>query len=124
MIGTDTEVALQAVKAERSRQELLKCEGRFEHTLADEDGYEDGLKLACILEEVAEVGKNLLAKAGKHNDGDPSVEALYKELSQVAALSVAWMEFLLVEIDYDESMEPHDAGEIEAAKHYREGRYQ
>lgn len=92
---TTTRYVLELVRLERLHQNRLKAEGRFEHTLADKDGYPDGLKLACILEEVAEVGKNLLARNGQHNDGDPTDEGLVEELTQVAALSVAWMECLL-----------------------------
>ncbi len=96
---SDQEIILYDISAERERQETLKVEGRFEHTLADAD-FADGLKLACIIEEVAEVGKCLLAKAGTHNDGDSSDKALYKELTQISALCVAWCEFLLANHEY------------------------
>jgi hypothetical protein len=91
VIGDRTWSELEAVEAERLRQERLKREGRFSYTLAD-DEMPDGMKLAALLEEVAEVGKNLLAREGLVTDGDTSLDAIHKELSQVAALSVAWME--------------------------------
>jgi hypothetical protein len=91
MLGHVTEEALQSVRYERSRQEDLKAEGRFKHTLADY-GLTYAERLACIVEEVGEVGRNVLARNGVVTDGDASPAALYKELSQVAALSVAWME--------------------------------
>ena len=88
-----TEAELEHVHAERHRQEQLKREGRFTYTLADKE-MPEGMKLAALLEEVAEVGKNLLAREGLVTDGDTSLDAIHKELSQVAALSCAWMEFI------------------------------
>ena len=89
----NTKQELWEVQLERRRQDQLKREGRFRHTLAD-SGMPDELKLAAVLEELAEVGKNLLARAGAVQDGDPSLEAIHTEVTQVAALSVAWMECL------------------------------
>jgi NTP pyrophosphatase (non-canonical NTP hydrolase) len=85
--------ALAAVGAERARQHRLKAEGRFQYTPSD-DELTDWQRLGMILEEVGEVARNLLARDGLVTDGDPTDTALAKELSQVAALSVAWMERL------------------------------
>lgn len=79
--------------AERKRQLVLKEQGRFKYTPSD-DGITDWQRLGMILEEVGEVSRNLLARDGLVTDGDKSNAALRKELSQVAALSVAWMERL------------------------------
>lgn len=87
------EMVLNDVRHERKRQEVLKAEGRFKHTLAD-DGLSDGQKLCAIAEEVGEVGRDVLAAAGEVTDGDGSTAALRKELIQVAALAVAWAERL------------------------------
>jgi hypothetical protein len=84
---------LLVVAHERERQHRLKAEGRFKYTPSD-DGLTDWQRLGTILEEVGEVGRNLLARDGLVTDGDASDAALAKELSQVAALCVAWMERL------------------------------
>ena len=85
--------ALYVVAEERIRQLRLKEAGRFKYTPSD-DGLTDWQRLGMILEEVGEVSRNLLARDGLVTDGDPSDAALRKELSQVAALSVAWLERL------------------------------
>jgi len=82
-----TESVLNEVAKERTRQEMLKVEGRFRHTLADR-GMDDGEKLAAICEEVGEVGRALLGNRMLVQDGGD----LRKELIQVAALAVAWVE--------------------------------
>ena len=94
--GEQTGWALALVARERAHQEELKAQGRFRYTLAD-DGMNDYERLACIVEELGEVARNCLARnvQGLVTDGDASDEALCKELGQVAALSVAWMERLV-----------------------------
>ena len=83
-----TESVLNEVAKERVRQEMLKVEGRFRHTLADR-GMDDGEKLAAICEEVGEVGRALLGNRMLVQDGGD----LRKELLiHVAALAVAWVE--------------------------------
>lgn len=82
-----TERVLNEIGKERVRQESLKREGRFKHTLADR-GMDDGEKLAAICEEVGEVGRALLGNRMLVQDGGN----LRKELIQVAALAVAWVE--------------------------------
>jgi hypothetical protein len=89
---------LLIVHAERIRQEKLKRDGRFTYTLAD-DEMPDTAKLACIIEEIGEVGRNVLAREGFVTDGDGTLVALHKEICQVAALSVAWMENLTLQMD-------------------------
>ena len=82
------------IRAERERQERLKQEGRFRYTLLD-TGIQESEKLACIVEEVGEVGRNVLARAHLVFDGDLEDTALLSELTQVAALACAWMERLV-----------------------------
>lgn len=89
----DNRQILKDIADERQRQDYLKSIGRFKYTLAD-DGLSDAIKLACIMEEVGEIARNILASAGKMTDGDPTPAAQYKELMQIAALCVAWMEAL------------------------------
>lgn len=88
------QAALEVVGAERQRQLRLQAEGRFKYTPSD-DGMTDSERAACIMEEVGEVARNTLARvAGLVTDGSASDEDMLKELSQVAALCVAWMERL------------------------------
>jgi NTP pyrophosphatase (non-canonical NTP hydrolase) len=92
-VGRRLEHALTTVGRERRRQLALQRQGRFTYTLSD-DGMTDFERLACIVEEVGEVGRNVLRRAGLATDGDETDSALRKELSQIAALAVAWMERL------------------------------
>lgn len=85
------ERAMKRVTVERHRQLVLKAEGRFEYTPSD-DGLDDWQRLGMVLEELGEVARNLLARDALVQDGDATDSALLTELSQVAALSVAWME--------------------------------
>jgi hypothetical protein len=85
--------ALKEVAYERQRQLQLQRLGRFRYTLSD-DGLRDSERLACITEEVGEVARNCLARRALVSDGDTNDAALRKELCQIAALSVAWMERL------------------------------
>ncbi len=92
-VGTRLERCLTTVGSERKRQLLLQQQGRFTYTLSD-DGMTDFERMACIVEEVGEVSRNVLARAGLATDGEVDDAALHKELSQIAALCVAWMERL------------------------------
>lgn len=85
--------AIEEVITERRRQISLQDEGRFKFTLSD-SGLSDSQRLVCIMEEVGEVARNILTRDGLAKDGDTSDLDLRKELSQIAALSVAWMERL------------------------------
>src|SRR5262245_53360960 len=93
-----TEVALASVTAERLRQEERKRQGRFKYTCADAEmnHYE---RFAVLGEEVGEVAREVLTNAGKRlaRDTNGTDAALYKELAQVAAVAVAWMESLLID---------------------------
>lgn len=88
---------LREISEERGRQDVLKAEGRFEYTLADNPGLDDMEKLYCILEELAEAGKAIMRSRGLVTDGDG--HALRKEIVQVAALALAWLEALPREDD-------------------------
>ncbi len=78
----------QRVLFERGRQDRLKSEGRFRHTLDDNPGYTDEERLIALLEEVTEVGKAIMGEKGHIIDGGD----IEKELIQVAALAFAWLE--------------------------------
>lgn len=75
--------AVADVCVERCRQEQLKAEGQFRHTCADLE-MDNATRLAVLGEEFGEVCKEL-------QDGG-TVENLRKELIQVAAVAVAWVE--------------------------------
>lgn len=85
--------AIAEILTERERQDVLKAEGRFKYTLAD-DGLDDMEKVYTILEEITEAGKNVMAQRGNVTDGETDHAALRKEIVQVAALSLAWLEVL------------------------------
>jgi len=81
---------LDSVGDEVRRQVKLKEEGKFKYTPADLS-VPEGQKFAMLCEEVGEVATNLLSRAGNVTDGDPSNEAMVHELTQVAAIAVAWI---------------------------------
>lgn len=83
--------ALIAVGEERARQEELKAEGRFAYTAADPAL--DEHKLAMLTEEVGEVAREILALAGIVQESATRAK-LRRELIQVAAIAVAWVEAL------------------------------
>lgn len=93
-------MALGFVERERQLQEQYKAEGKFKYTPADPQMHEFE-KLACILEEVGEVARNCMARADLVTDGEKDNESLLKELRQVAALSVAWMEAIIKDEYFD-----------------------
>lgn len=72
------------IVAERWRQIALRNAGKFSHTLAD-PGMTDPQRVAAFTEEVLEVMQALQL-------GD--AEGLRTELVQVAAVCVAWCEYL------------------------------
>jgi NTP pyrophosphatase (non-canonical NTP hydrolase) len=91
LLGT----ALCNVKHERFEQERLKAEGRFRFTCADHE-LSQGEKLAILTEEVGEVAQQVLEQPDRRLAFDTSgsrVE-LREELTQVAAVAVAWIESL------------------------------
>ena len=85
--------ALSDITAERRRQDVLKSEGRFRFTCADEQ-MSNFERLACLMEEVGEVAQEVLTQKGRRLacDTEGSEEALRKEITQVAAICVAWLE--------------------------------
>lgn len=86
--------AMALIATERRRQHRLKKEGRFKYTPSD-DELNDWQRYGMISEEMGEVARNLLARDDLVSDGDKSNDELLKELSQVAALTLAWIERLV-----------------------------
>jgi len=83
--------ALRYIDRERSLQELKKQDGDFEYSCCDPE-MRDVERLAVLGEEYGEVCTELLKKAA----GDTAAMGnLFLELMQVAAVSAAWMEYLL-----------------------------
>lgn len=78
---THTYNILKLIQLERGRQEALKQTGKFQFTCADP--ISDWKKLPILLEEVGEVAKAM--------NEDDSI-GIVKELIQVAAVCVAWLE--------------------------------
>src|ERR1035437_6400843 len=85
-VGSRLEGLLIEVGSERKRQLALKAAGRFTYTMSD-DEMTDFERVTCIMEEVGEVARNALARAGMVTDGEIDDKALRKELCQVAALA-------------------------------------
>ena len=79
--------ALQLVRDERARQNAKW------HRKPGQWPDSDGTKLAVLLEEVGEVGRELL-ESGVIHRGKPPQPNLRAELVQVAAVCVAWIETL------------------------------
>ena len=92
-VGSRLERALIAVGSERKRQLTLQAAGRFSYTPSDH-ALTDAQRLAMLAEELGEVARNVLRRGRLVTDGDPSDAGLRKELGQVAAIAVAWMERL------------------------------
>lgn len=86
---------LAEVAEERARQEEMKAQGRFQYTCADE-GMNNFERFAVLGEEVGEVAREALTLPGIRlaRDTEGTVQALRKELIQVAAVAVAWAEGL------------------------------
>ncbi len=113
LLGT----ALCNVKHERFEQERLKAEGRFEFTCAD-DGLSNAEKLAILTEEVGEVAQEVLTQEGRRlaRDTVGTKKALRKELTQVAAVAVAWIESLFDADDQGAPTQPLQGSEVERLK--------
>lgn len=86
---------LSGVAYERNRQELLKAQGRFQFTCAD-DGMTNFERLAVLTEEIGEVAKEALTLPGIRLARDTlgSLSSLREELIQVAAIATAWIEWI------------------------------
>lgn len=81
---------LSRVGTEVRKQRELKAAGKFKYTPEDK-GISEMAKLAMLMEEVGEVSTNVLARAALVTDGSPHLADLEKELTQVAAIAVAWL---------------------------------
>ena len=83
----------EKIDDERHRQERLKDEGRFALTCADP--VSNGARLAVLVEEVGEVARAVLEQG---IDGEVAYDKhgknIEKELVQVAAVCVAWLQGL------------------------------
>jgi NTP pyrophosphatase (non-canonical NTP hydrolase) len=86
-----TREAIELVVSERRRQDRLKADGRFPYTCAD-DELSPFEKYAVLSEEVGEVARALLEASDLSNH--KNYVELRKELIQVAAVAVAWIESL------------------------------
>ena len=82
---------LRDVWQERERQEELCRQGKFTHTAASPD-LPNGYRLTALVEEVGEAAEAVLERDGYI--GKPKGTDLRKELVQVAAVAVAWIEAL------------------------------
>lgn len=100
-----TDHVLNEVRSERQRQDRLKASGKFLWTCADNEALRNKLeraitnaeKLAVLAEEfgeaACEVTEEIIGRdRGDVTHADKSVERLRKELVQVAAVCVAWVE--------------------------------
>jgi hypothetical protein len=91
------EDAVNGILAERRRKDQLKTEGRFKFTCADQ-GMGNMERLACVMEEVGEVAAEELTLRRLTRDRDRGRKSfedpveLRKEVTQVAALCLAWLE--------------------------------
>lgn len=90
-VQSPTARVLRDVMIERARQDNLKAAGRFQYTCAD-PGMVDVDRVACLGEEFGEACRALLES--RHAANDVHGKDLRKELIQVAAVAVAWVEYL------------------------------
>lgn len=88
-------LAIEMVKKEIRRQVQLQAEGRFRFT--PKDNIPRHQKLAMLLEECGEVARMTLAIEGIVQES-PDKDELEKELTQVAAIAIAWLEGELSEL--------------------------
>lgn len=89
------ENVLGEVYAERGRQEFLRSKGKFPWTCRDV-GPSDAEKNAVLGEEVGEVAREVTESLIQ---GIRRTHNLRKELVQVAAVCVAWIEAIDVETE-------------------------
>ena len=78
---------------ERERQERLKEQGKFTHTCADPE-MTHAERLPVLIEEVGEVARALLEQGHLPNEQSHDLHGadLRRELVQVAAVALAWLE--------------------------------
>lgn len=86
---------LSLVVDERERQDRLKDQGRFKYTCSDPEMTHPE-RLAVLVEEVGEAGHEVNEAIGGHRPLD--LQKLRKELVEVAAVTVAWIEAVEREI--------------------------
>lgn len=91
---TRLERLLTEVGSERMRQEAMKAAGRFKLTCADEMTNDE--RFVVLGEEIGEVAREVLTQPDRRIafDTEGSLAGLRKELIQVAAVAVAWVEGL------------------------------
>lgn len=82
-----------AIVRERGRQEALKAEGKFLYTCADSHMLSSE-KYLVLAEEVGEVARAVLNLHDFSRDYGADLGKVREELIQVAAVSVAWLEFI------------------------------
>jgi NTP pyrophosphatase (non-canonical NTP hydrolase) len=76
---------LNCILEERERQEVLKAQGKFPHSCAD--NVPPSFCLPILMEEVGEVAREI----NDHRDKGETLHLL-EELIQVAAVAMAWAE--------------------------------
>lgn len=84
---------LREIMEERIRQDGLKAEGRFKYTCADIE-MTNLQRLTVLLEEVGEAARAALEMHNLSNDVHGLRHGLRKEMIQVAAVAVAFVEGL------------------------------
>lgn len=82
-----------AISRERARQETLKAAGKFKYTCADSNMLSSE-KYLVLAEEVGEVARAVLNLQNFAFDYSADLGKVREELVQVAAVSVAWLEFI------------------------------
>lgn len=86
------EVIFNHINNERNRQEQLKKTGRFDFSCSD-PGITNAGRLAVLVEEVGEAAHEVNEGIGlPMNCRFIDLERLRKELIEVAAVTVAWIE--------------------------------
>lgn len=88
--------ALADIQRERERQESLKRMGRFLHTAAD-DGPTNADRMTWLAEELGEVAKEVTSQPDYNRgaltaDTSGTRDGLRNEITQLAAICVAWLE--------------------------------
>lgn len=86
-------VIFKAILRERARQETLKAAGKFKYTCADSNMLSSE-KYLVLAEEVGEVARAVLNLQNFAFDYSADLGKVREELIQVAAVSVAWLEFI------------------------------
>jgi hypothetical protein len=85
------ELIYAEIDAERNRQQRLQREGKFKYS-CDSTLISSPLKLTILAEEFGEVAREVFEMHDKGDFTTARKAALRKELIQVAAVAVAWLE--------------------------------